>query len=132
MIGYEDGVSRRMACPAVDLGGCIHAPRMAILTKNRALIEVDLVPSKAELGQPIVLEGIKIIHSDNRIAPFMLRMAEVTFLDIRQSTVHTRSGEALLANIRVATFAAFGRAALPGSMALSAVRFEFGVGSKAG
>ena len=132
MILHKPGVGRRVACPTINLGNLINPLRMAILTNNRVVVETALVLGKAEFSQPIMLECVKIVISDSCIPPCMLRMAPVTFPCIRQAAVKTGLRGALLANIGVALLAAFGRVALPGSMAHRTVRLKFGMGSKAG
>ena len=128
MTVHEDGIGRLVACPAVDLGGFIHTLEMAIFTKNRAVIEVSLMPSQTEVGQPVMIKFLKVISDGNGFAPFMLGMATAAFFRIGQATVHAIPGEALLTDTGMATLTALGRAALPGRVAFGAVCFKIGMG----
>lgn len=78
-----------------------------------------------------MLEGMQIVGGDSRFTAFMLGMAAAAIFSIGQAAMYTNSGEALIADICVTTFAAVGRAALPGRVASGALRFKIGMGIEA-
>jgi hypothetical protein len=127
VIGQEEWLGRRMACPAVDLVSSINAPGMAPFAKKRAIIIVSLMLDEAKVGQPVVLEGLQVVGGNGCFSPFMFSVALSALSRIRQAAVHTGLESTLFADISVAAFTAIGRAAQPGRMASATVALEVGV-----
>lgn len=127
VIGYEEGIGGGMACPAVHQRCLIARAGMALLAKNRAIIEICLVSGQAKFRQPIVLKRLQIVRGYRRFSPLMLGMTMAASAGIWQAAVQARPGDALFAYVSMAALAALGRAALPGHVTPGALSLEIGV-----
>lgn len=87
MIGHETRIGCRMARLALYLGRTIELASMASQAKNRAIIEIKMVPGQAKLGQQIMLERLQFIGGYGRLPSLMFDMAVAAIPGIRQAAV---------------------------------------------
>jgi hypothetical protein len=100
---------------------------VAVLALNFRFVEVGFMPNQAEIGQPVVFKICQGQQGNIGVPTFMFGVAVFAAGGIMQTAMQSQSRRPFFGNGYMAGFAAFGRNALPGGVALAAFLLEFGM-----
>jgi hypothetical protein len=100
---------------------------VTVLAFDFRFVEVGFMPNQTEIGQPVVFKVSEGQQGNIGVPTFVFGVAVFAAGGIVQTAVQPQPRRPFLGNCDVASFAAFGRNALPGGVALAAFLLEFGM-----